>query len=52
MIASVRGNHIFLVWVFKHRGAKTLDHSESFMERTEHTLIIEVSRNQRKHQRF
>ena len=33
---------IILAWVFKHRGAQPLDHSESFLERTKHTLIIEV----------
>ena len=33
---------IILAWVFKHRGAQPPDHSESFLERTEHTLITEV----------
>lgn len=41
--------YFFLAWVFKHRGAQPLDHSESFLERMVHTLIIEVLRNQWKH---
>ena len=40
---------IILAWVFKHRGAQPLEHSEGFSERMVHSLIIAVSRTQRKH---
>lgn len=44
--------HIILAWVFKHRAAKPLDHSESFWDGSVHSLIMEVKRSQRKHQCF
>lgn len=37
--------HIILAWVFKHRAAKPLDHSESFWDGSVHSLIMEVKRS-------